>query len=275
MTKSPTQQAVSVEHTDRVIAWDHRPHAYCAADYDPWMAGRYDSIKVIQDFARHRLSADDMLREAIEKLTNTQRKAIKTSIFVAGGWALTTDYEDHPDIMEGLPEGIADPVSGILTPFGNRVRQALRDAPVTSTNSASVAECAAPPAYGVLLPCRASGSPPHPQGAESMITETKPMKKRMQTRAVWTGQLPEGWDAVTPPTVELIDYLASVFLGRRALQMIEEASETPNPMQTIAIAHARHAGQEQVIGHLREMLKQAAPKAPTAPIGEAGEDEVR
>ncbi|TCP91856.1 hypothetical protein C8J42_103548 [Sphingomonas sp. PP-CE-1A-559] len=65
------------------------------------------------------------LREALEALTEVQRKAIITAIFVAGDWMLTTQYEDHPDIVEGLSEGIADPVSGIFTAFGMRIRDAL------------------------------------------------------------------------------------------------------------------------------------------------------
>lgn len=58
-------------------------------------------------------------------LTTVQRKAISIAIFLVGDWVLTTDYEDHPDIMDDLSEDIADPVSGILTPLGLAVRQHL------------------------------------------------------------------------------------------------------------------------------------------------------
>lgn len=65
------------------------------------------------------------LKEAIAELTDVQRKAIVGAIFVAGDWTLTTQYEDHPDIVEHLSESIADPVSGIFTAFGTHVRDAL------------------------------------------------------------------------------------------------------------------------------------------------------
>jgi len=65
------------------------------------------------------------VEEIICGLTEVQRAAIKESIFIAGDWVLTTHYENHPDIMEGLSEDIADPVSGILTTFGKAVRVAL------------------------------------------------------------------------------------------------------------------------------------------------------
>ena len=58
-------------------------------------------------------------------LTPIQRKAIKGAIFLAGSWVLTTEYEDHPDIMDDLSEDVADCVSGILTPFGLQVRALL------------------------------------------------------------------------------------------------------------------------------------------------------
>jgi len=58
-------------------------------------------------------------------LSDVQRAALRGAMFIGGEWVLTTDYEDDPDIIEGLSEKLADPVSGILTPLGVRAREAL------------------------------------------------------------------------------------------------------------------------------------------------------
>lgn len=58
-------------------------------------------------------------------LSEAQQRAIMGCIFLAGSWGLTTEYEDHPDIVDGLSEDIADPVSGELTPLGLAVRAIL------------------------------------------------------------------------------------------------------------------------------------------------------
>jgi len=63
----------------------------------------------------------------LDGLTSIQRAAIAGSVFIAGEWGLTTRYENHPDIMEGLCESIADCVSGILTPKGVAILAALRN----------------------------------------------------------------------------------------------------------------------------------------------------
>jgi len=65
-------------------------------------------------------------------LTDVQRAAIKGAIHVSGDWVLTTEYEDDLEIIEDLPESIADPVSGILTSLGNLIRAALATQPATS-----------------------------------------------------------------------------------------------------------------------------------------------
>ncbi len=64
---------------------------------------------------------------AIARMTKVQRAAVAGSIFLAGRCCLTTEYEDHPDIVDDLPETIADPVSGVLTPLGCTVRELLKE----------------------------------------------------------------------------------------------------------------------------------------------------
>lgn len=63
--------------------------------------------------------------EVVEDLTDIQKAAIRSSIFLGGQWVLTTQYEDHPEIQEGLSEDLADCVSGILTTLGEAVRARL------------------------------------------------------------------------------------------------------------------------------------------------------
>jgi hypothetical protein len=67
----------------------------------------------------------ELLADTIRSLTSVQRRAINGSIFITGDWVLTTEFEDHLDIIEDLSEALADCTSGILTPLGCQVRAAI------------------------------------------------------------------------------------------------------------------------------------------------------
>jgi hypothetical protein len=70
-------------------------------------------------------TAPQALAEIAKGLTEVQRLAIRGAIFGAKSWVLTTEYEDHPDIIEDLSEDIAEPICGELTSLGQRVRSYL------------------------------------------------------------------------------------------------------------------------------------------------------
>lgn len=68
MTDQP--QLLVPTQEDRDAAWPHRPLCYGAnkGDIDAWYSGTYDSIAVIQAFARHASSAREQgIREGREE----------------------------------------------------------------------------------------------------------------------------------------------------------------------------------------------------------------
>lgn len=71
--------------------------------------------------------------KALKKLTSIQCEALAASIFLAGSWGLSDLHEDHPDIVDDLPESVADCVSGILTPLGCRMREIALARAATAT----------------------------------------------------------------------------------------------------------------------------------------------
>lgn len=112
-----------------------------------------------QSIAAATLENGDLIRAlASAWLTDVQLAAIKGAIFLADNWVLTDQHEDHPEILEGLSEKLADPVSGVLTPLGSELRAMLAFAEQSATTE--IAAEAFDDAIATLAVIRATATDP-------------------------------------------------------------------------------------------------------------------
>ena len=65
-----------VTQADRERAWPHAPACYRVDDHHNWMAGRYDSLPLVQAFARHRIEAEK----------RTAPRSVVEALNEAAGW---------------------------------------------------------------------------------------------------------------------------------------------------------------------------------------------